>query len=112
MNEPRATFDLSPEQRNTVALLDRLLGQRIADRYVDFCLLATGGLPLRVSSPIAAHALRELESILRQTLEVPMEAGITPGADDLDRVQKAKAQLTALGFRPEEIERAANQLRP
>ena len=40
----------------------------MADGYVDFCRLASGALPLRVSIPLAAHAWRELESILRQTL--------------------------------------------
>jgi hypothetical protein len=112
MNEPVKTFDLSPEQLNTVALIERLLGKRIADRYVDFCRLAAGAIPLRVSSPIAAHALRELESILRQTLEVPMDVAITPAPEDLDRIEKAKAQLLALGFGHDEVHRVSNQLRP
>jgi hypothetical protein len=37
-----------------------LLGKAITDRYVDFCRLATGALPLIVSRPIAAHASRGL----------------------------------------------------
>jgi hypothetical protein len=44
MDEPIKTFDLSPEQQNTTALIQRLLGKRIADRYVDFCRLAIGAI--------------------------------------------------------------------
>lgn len=36
MEEPANAFDLSPEQRDTVRLLDELLGQAIAARYEDF----------------------------------------------------------------------------
>jgi hypothetical protein len=112
MDEPIKTFDLSPEQQNTTTLVQRLLGKRIADRYVDFCRLAVGAFPLRVSSPLAAHALRELESILRQTLEVPMEVAVTPSPEDIEKIGKAKAQLQALGYRDDEVQRVANQLRP
>lgn len=70
MDEPLKRPELSPEQHNTTSLIWQLLGigKSIADRYVDVCRLASGALPLRVSIPVAAHALRELESILRQTL--------------------------------------------
>src|SRR5258706_1433159 len=112
MDEPIKTFDLSPEQQNTTTLIQRLLGKRIADGYVDFCRLAAGAFPLRVSSPLAAHALRELESILRQTLEVRMDVAITPSQEQIDRIEAAKAQLQALGFNGDEIQRVANQLRP
>jgi hypothetical protein len=106
MNEPNKTFELSPdkvfdlssEQRNTTALIQRSLGKRIADRYVDFCHLAAGAFTLRVSIPIAAHALRELESILRDTLAMPTEATITPSQEDIDKIESAKTQLRALGF--------------
>jgi hypothetical protein len=76
MDEPAKRPDLSPEQQNTTALIRQLLGKSLADRYVDFCRLASGAFPLRVSIPLAAHALRELESILRQTLAGPMEIGV------------------------------------
>jgi hypothetical protein len=112
MDEPIKTFDLSPEQQNTAALIQRLLGKRIADRYVDFCRLAAGAFALRVSSPIAAHALRELESILRQTLEVPMDVAITPSQEQIERIEEAKAQLKLLGFSGDAVQRVANQLRP
>lgn len=74
MDEPHNTFDLSPEQQHTSTLLNRLLGKAIADRYVDFCRLAAGAFALKVSRPMAAHGLRELDSMLRQVLAVPMEA--------------------------------------
>lgn len=112
MDAPVKTFDLSPEQQSTTSLIQRLLGKRIADRYVDFCRLASGAFALRVSSPIAAHALRELESILRQTLEVPMEVAITPSQEDIDKIEKAKAQLQELGYTPDVVQRVTNQLRP
>jgi hypothetical protein len=112
MDQPINTFDLSPEQQDTAALVHRLLGARIADRYVDFCQLAGGAVPLRVSRPVAAHALRELESILRQTLEVPMEVAVTPSQDETRRIERAKVQLQDLGYNDDEVQRASNQLRP
>uniref|UniRef100_UPI000641BC3F hypothetical protein n=1 Tax=Rhodopseudomonas palustris TaxID=1076 RepID=UPI000641BC3F len=74
---------------------------------VDFCRLAAGALPLRVSSPVAAHALRELVSILRQTLEVPMDVAIIPSREQIDRIEQAKAQLQALGFKDHQMQRVA-----
>jgi hypothetical protein len=68
MEERANVFDLSPEQQDTASLLRRLLGQAIADRYVDFCRLAAGAFTLNVSRPVAAHALRELDSLLRHIL--------------------------------------------
>jgi hypothetical protein len=58
MDEPAKRPDLSLEQQNTAALIQQLLGKSMADRYVDFCRLASAALPLRVSIPVAAHALR------------------------------------------------------
>ena len=57
-------FALTPEQHRIVALLERLLGRAIANRYVDFSWLDSSGTGLRASRPMAAHALRELDSIL------------------------------------------------
>src|SRR5690242_18828045 len=67
---------LSPEQRDTAKLIDRLLGKAFCDRYFDFCRLSAGDFDLRVSSPLAGHALRELDSILRGTLAAPLDAKI------------------------------------
>jgi hypothetical protein len=112
MDGPIKTFDLSPEQRNTTTLIQRLLGKRIADRYVDFCRLAAGAFALRVSSPIAAHALRELESILRQTLEVPMDVAITPSQEQIERIEEAKTQLKSLGFSDDAIQTGRQSIAP
>ncbi|MEH2480557.1 hypothetical protein V1282_003914 [Nitrobacteraceae bacterium AZCC 2146] len=112
MDEPIKSFDLSPEQQNTTSLMQRLLGNRIADRYVDFCRLAAGAFPLRVSLPVAAHALRELESILRQTLEVPMDVAVTPSPQQIERIETVKAQLQSLEFNDDQIRGAIEKISP
>jgi hypothetical protein len=112
MDQPVNAFDLSPEQQETAALLQRLLGSAIASRYVDFCRLAAGAFALNVSRPMAAHALRELDSMLRGALEVPMEARVPETAEDADRITQARKQLRALGFQDQVIDRAARELKP
>jgi hypothetical protein len=79
-----------------VAILDRLFGRAIANRYTDFCQLAASATDLRVTRPLAAHALRELESMLRSSLEVPMDAKARPAEHE----QRAEAEtaLTALHY--------------
>src|SRR5712664_4020237 len=94
MKELVNTFALSPEQRDTATLLDELLGQAIAARYEDFCRLSAGAFSLNVSKPMAAHALRELDSMLRSVLAVPMEA-VAVTATDFQ--QKLKHARTAKG---------------
>src|SRR5262249_26040207 len=112
MEEPINTFALKPEQQDTASLLDRLLGKAVANRYVDFCRLASGGLALNTSRPVAAHALRELESMLRHVLEVPMEAR-TPEPDNLARqLEDARRELTSMGFDEAAVQRATNGLKP
>jgi hypothetical protein len=106
MDQPTKPFDLSPEQRDTEFLIRRLLGPQIADRYVDFSLLAAGECALRVSSPMAGHALRELESIVRETLAAPMEATLTPSPEALTMLKAARSQLHALGFAKTQIDDA------
>jgi hypothetical protein len=110
---PNQPFYLSPEQRDTEFLIRRLLGTQIADRYVDFCRLVAGDCSLRVSSPMAGHALRELESIMRQTLAAPLEAAPTPAAEALlVRIEAAERQLQILGFEKEKIDAALDKLKP
>ncbi len=77
----------------------------MADCYVDFCRLSAGALPLRVSIPLAAHALRELKSVLRQTLAGPMKiaADVTP--DDLAKVEATRKHLHAAGFNDDQSRR-------
>jgi hypothetical protein len=109
---PNGVFYLSPEQRNTEFLIRRLLGAQIADRYVDFCRLVAGECSLRVSSPMAGHALRELESIVRQTLATPLEAMPSPSAEELEKVKAAEKQLQMLGFKKNKIDAALDKLKP
>jgi hypothetical protein len=112
MEAPVNAFDLSPEQQDTLALLQRLLGKAIADRYADFCRLAAGAFDLNVGRPIAAHALRELDSMLRRVLEVPMDARATEDQGDTEKVEQAQRALDALGFDEATISRASAALKP
>lgn len=112
MKEPFNTFALSPEQQDTAALLRRLLGKAITERYIDFCRLAAGAFPLIVSRPMAAHALRELDSTLRHVLEVPMEAKASELPEDAARLDEAQKQLRALGYDAETVQQASKYLKP
>ena len=105
-------FELSLEQRDTAKLLNGLLGQAIAARYEDFCRLSAGAFALNVSKPMAAHALRELDSMIRNVLAIPMEA--VPIGDDSFQVQLevAREQLKVIGFDDDAIQRAITALEP
>jgi len=103
---PINRFDLSLEQKNTASLLQELLGKTFADRYVDFCRLAAGAFELRVSRPVAAHALRELESSLRQVLEAPMEAKTPDEVLDPAKRRQAEEKLRELNFSEDDIRAA------
>src|SRR5258708_11162601 len=106
MEEPLNTFALSPEQQDTALLLQRVLCKAMTDRYIDFCRLAAGAFPLIVSRPMAAHALRELDSTLRHVLEVPMEARSSESSGDIARLDEARSQLRALGYDAETVQQA------
>jgi hypothetical protein len=111
--EPVNAFDLSPEQQDTSSLLDRLFGKAVADRYVDFCRLAAGAFSLKVPLPIAAHALRELESMLRDVLAVPMDAKTPNKPENADKIAEARRFLKGLGcFDDDALDRATNGLKP
>src|ERR1019366_2893070 len=98
MDEENKSIELSPEQRDTAMLLKDLLGQAMADRYVDVCRLSAGGFELRVSAPIAAHAMREFESLLRNILKVPMDAVLQETDADLAQIAKGLEALKEIGF--------------
>src|ERR1700733_14051197 len=110
MEEVPETFELSPEQQDTAALLKELLGQTMADRYIDVCRLSAGAFELRISAPVAAHAMREFESALRRILEVPMEAKVKQTAQEEERLTTAKKSLKELGFNNDAIAEAAKKL--
>ncbi|BBC02685.1 MULTISPECIES: hypothetical protein [Bradyrhizobium] len=112
MNEPTKRGDLSPEQQNTATLMRQMLGKSIADRYVDFCRVASGAIPLRVSVPVAGHAIRELDSVLRQTLAGPIGVALEATTEDKARLKAARKQLRALGFKDDAVNRAVEKLRP
>lgn len=67
---------------------------------------------LRVSRPIAAHALRELESTLRTILAAPMDAkaDVTPEEQQLQ--DEAISQLRALGYKEAILAQARRALAP
>ena len=109
---PVNKFDLLPDQKDTASLLQGLLGKTFADRYVDFCRLAAGAFDLRVSRPVAAHALRELESSLRQVLEVPMEAKTPTQTLDPAKRQATEEKLKEFGFGADAIREAIKALTP
>jgi hypothetical protein len=110
LDAPAKRLDLSPEQQNTATLIRQLLRKSLADRYVDFSRLASGAIPLRISIPVAAHALRELESIVRQTLAGPMEIAVDATPADLKKVEAARTHLHAIGFNEDTINRTAREL--
>src|ERR1700730_10956442 len=86
-------FALTPEQHHIVALLERLLGRAIANRYVDFSRLASFDTGLCASRPMAAHALRELDSMIRDALVVPMEAKAAENEQDAACLKEALSLL-------------------
>jgi hypothetical protein len=103
---------LSAEQADTNRLIQQLLGTAVAYRYVDFCRLASGTLPLIVSRPLAGHALRELDSLVRHVLATPMEARASDDAEETKRRSEARAALKEMGFDELALQRAERALKP
>jgi hypothetical protein len=103
---------LSAEQADTDRLLRQLLGTAIADRYADFCRLASGTLPLTVSRPLAGHALRELDSLVRHVLAVPMEAQAVDNDEQAKLRRNARRMLKKIGFPDGAVQRAGEALKP
>ncbi|MDP2409782.1 MAG: hypothetical protein Q8M26_05800 [Pseudolabrys sp.] len=103
---------LSAEQADTNRLIEQLLGTAVAYRYVDFCRLASGTLPLIVSRPLAGHALRELDSLVRHVLATPMEARASDNIEEAKRRSEARAKLKEMGFDDLALQRAERALKP
>jgi hypothetical protein len=110
-SQPDTSF-LSAEQADTNHLIEQLLGTAVAYRHIDFCRLASGSLPLIVSRPLAGHALRELDSLVRHVLVTPMEARASDNADEVTRRDQARTKLKELGFDEPALQRAEKALKP
>src|ERR1700675_2531095 len=110
-SQPDTSF-LSPEQADTNRLIEQLLGTPVAYRRIAFCRLASGALPLIVSRPLAGHALRELDSLVRSVLVTPMEARASDNADEVRRRGQARTHLKELGFDESALQRAEKALKP
>jgi hypothetical protein len=103
---------LSEEQADTDRLLRQLLGTAIADRYADLCRLASGMLPLTVSRPLAGHALRELDSLIRHVLATPMDARAVDDREQSKRRREARRMLKKMGFDDPAVQHAGDALKP
>jgi hypothetical protein len=103
---------LSAEQVDTDRLLRRLLGTAIADRYADFCRLASGRLPLTVSRPLAGHAMRELDSLIRHVLAVPLDAQALDDDNQVKLRRDARRMLRKMGFPDRAVQHAGEALKP
>jgi hypothetical protein len=103
---------LSVEQADTDRLLRQLLGTAIADRYADFCHLASGRLQLAVSRPLAGHAMRELDSLIRHVLAVPMDARAVDNPKQSKLRADARRALFEMGFDEAAVQRAEAALKP
>jgi hypothetical protein len=102
---------LSEEQADTDRLLRQLLGTAIADRYADFCRLSSGRLPLTVSRPLAGHAPRELDSLIRHVLAVPMDARAVDDREQEKCRRYARRMLAKMGFDDGALQRDSDRLR-
>lgn len=103
---------MTQEQADTDRLLRQLLGTAIADRYVDFCRLSSGQLPLIVARPLAGHALRELDSLIRGVLAVPMDARAGDNRQYTKLRRDARRMLKKMGFDDAAVQRAGDGLKP
>src|SRR5262249_46372340 len=110
--DPIDLTGLSPEQEDTDRALRRLLGTAVADRYADFCRLASGAVPLTVSRPLAGHALRELEGLMRRVLAAVLDAVAPDNAEEEKRRSDALKMLKSLDFDESTLQRAQKALMP
>jgi hypothetical protein len=110
--ENTPNFVLTAEQAELDLELRKLLGTAIADRYADFCRLASGALPLATSRPLASHALRELDSEIRRVLAVPLDAVASDDAAQQLLRSEACKTLRGMGFPEDAVQRSDKSLRP
>jgi hypothetical protein len=106
------SYALFAEQADTDRALRQLFGTAIADRYVDFCRLCSGRLPLKVSRPLAGHALRELDSLIRSVLAASMDALAQEDEQQAKKRAEALGALKDMKFDEETLQRAEKALKP
>src|SRR6266702_3547683 len=105
-------YALSAEQEDTDRALRQLFGTAVADRYADFCRLCSGRLPLKVSRPLAGHALRELDSLIRGVLAASMDALAREDEQQAKRRADVLLVLKDMKFDKETLQRAEKALKP
>ncbi|WP_028146099.1 hypothetical protein [Bradyrhizobium japonicum] len=106
------SYALPAEQADTDRALRQLFGTAIANRYVDFCRLCSGRLPLKVSRPLAGHALRELDSLIRGVLAASMDALAQEDEQHAKKRAEALRALKDMKFDEETRQRAEKALKP
>jgi hypothetical protein len=94
MVEPVNSFNLSPQQKETTKRL------------------SAGAYDLHVSKPMAGHALRELESLIRSVLIVPMQVVPPKDLDFAAKLKKARKALREIGFHEKMIDGGIKGLQP
>jgi hypothetical protein len=112
MEDPATNFSPSSEQQETISLVQEFLGPAVAARYEDFCRLSAGVFDLNVTIPLAAHALREMESLLRSVLMGLLEVSIDEEPAQIEKVSKVQELLVSLQYDEDAIERAVKALTP
>jgi hypothetical protein len=109
---PPNVVPLTSEQTETAETLRLLLGTAVANRYIDFCQIVSGTLPLLATLPPAAHALRELEGLVRAVLAAPMDAIPVESAESEKTRNEAVEAVKAFGYDNEVLDNVSKQLKP
>jgi hypothetical protein len=87
------------------------LGEEFAARYEDFCFLIGPDTGLKVDIPLATHAMREMESMLRSSF-LPMAAVPGPSDEETAQVAAAEKALAQLRIPSDRVTNALRQLSP
>jgi hypothetical protein len=109
---PQQPLDLSAEQLDNSQMLRELLGPAFSVRYEDFCRLSMGKFDLNTSLLMAAHALREFDSMLRTTLAEPMGAKPPDDPTLSDKLAKTRRKLLEIGWNEATVTDVLKGLKP
>jgi hypothetical protein len=112
MSQTEGRLPLPSEQTATAETLRLLLGTAVANRYLDFCQLVSGTLPLHTTLPLAAHALRELEALVRTVLAAPMDAVVAESPEAKLQRRKAVKSLKSFGYDDDVLQGVSGKLEP